>query len=86
MTDIAKRDPNSVTTLMAVSNVDGETPVSLFADPVTHRLLVQMSILTGTSAPVSTPTFVGQIFVDTTAKKIYFAAGTTNSSDWIITN
>lgn len=37
----AKRDNNSVTTLIAVSNADGVTPVVLWADPVTHRLLVQ---------------------------------------------
>ena len=36
----AKRDNNYVTTMIAVSNVDGVTPVVLYADPVTHRLLV----------------------------------------------
>lgn len=36
----AKRDQNYVTTLLAVSNVDGITPVALWADPSTHRLLV----------------------------------------------
>lgn len=36
----AKRDNNFITTLLAVSNVDGTTPVTLYADPVTHRLLV----------------------------------------------
>ena len=36
----AKRDNNHVPTLIAVSNVDGETPVVLWADPTTHRLLV----------------------------------------------
>lgn len=36
----AKRDQNFVTTLLAVSSVDGVTPVLLWADPVTHRLLV----------------------------------------------
>jgi len=36
----AKRDQNHVTTLMAVSSVDGVTPVLLYADPTTHRLLV----------------------------------------------
>ena len=35
----AKRDNNFVTTLLAVSNLDGITPVTLYADPVTHRLL-----------------------------------------------
>lgn len=36
----ASRDENRVTTLLAVSNADGETPVTLYADPTTHRLLV----------------------------------------------
>lgn len=36
----AKRDANQVTTLIAVSNADGTTPVVLWADPTTHRLLV----------------------------------------------
>lgn len=37
----AKRDANYITTLIAVSNADGSTPVVLWADPTTHRLLVQ---------------------------------------------
>lgn len=36
----AYKDENDVSTLIASSNVDGQTPVRLFADPVTHRLLV----------------------------------------------
>ena len=36
----AKRDDNQVTTLLGVSNADGTTPVTLYADPTTHRLLV----------------------------------------------
>lgn len=39
----AYRDENSVPTLIASSNVDGATPVRLYADPVTHRLLVDSS-------------------------------------------
>lgn len=39
----AKRDGSSVTTLLAVSNGDGLTPVVLWADPVTHRLLTSSS-------------------------------------------
>lgn len=37
---------------------------------------------TGTAAPSSTPKFVGQIFVNTSANIIYMAAGTSSSSDW----
>lgn len=36
----AKRDGNFVTTLLGVSSSDGVTPVVLWADETTHRLLV----------------------------------------------
>jgi len=36
----APRDSNFVTTLLAVSSADGITPVTVYADPTTHRLLV----------------------------------------------
>mgnify|MGYP001569726011 CR=1 FL=1 len=47
----AKRDANYITTLLGVSNVDGTTPVVLWADPTTHRLLVSLAGIT-----VETPT------------------------------
>ena len=40
----AQRDGNFVPTLIAASNVDGITPVVLWADPTTHRLLVATSV------------------------------------------
>lgn len=43
-------------------------------------------ITSGTTAPASTPSKVGNIYVDTTNKKLYFATGATNSSDWTIAN
>lgn len=45
----AYRDQNNVPTLIAVSIVDGQTPVRLWADPVTHRLLVDSTGGTGSS-------------------------------------
>ncbi len=51
----AYRDQNSVPTLIAVSNVDGFTPVRLYADPVTHRLLVDIASATGTAVNDETP-------------------------------
>lgn len=36
----AYRDANFVPTLIASSNADGQTPIRLYADPNTHRLLV----------------------------------------------
>ncbi len=38
----AKRDENRVPTLLAVSSSDGTTPVTLYADPTTHRLYVDL--------------------------------------------
>jgi len=34
------RDNNRITVLGGTSNVDGSTPVAIYADPTTHRLLV----------------------------------------------
>lgn len=39
----ASRDANFVPTLLGVSSTDGSTPVKLYADPTTHRLLVDSS-------------------------------------------
>lgn len=78
----AERDQNYVTTLLAVSNADGASPVRVYADPVTHRLLTQTAASTGSGAPSSTPTAIGQIYVDTTTPDIYISNGTTNSANW----
>lgn len=39
----ASRDQNNVPTLLGVSTADGKTPVTVYADPSTHRLLVNNS-------------------------------------------
>lgn len=43
-------------------------------------------ISTGTAAPAITPSKVGDVFIDTTNKKLYFATGTSSSADWTIAN
>lgn len=40
----------------------------------------------GAVAPSSTPDRVGDMYVDSTANKVYVATGTTNSSDWTVLN
>jgi hypothetical protein len=55
----ARRDNNRVPTLLAVSNVDDITPVRLHADPVTHRLLVDLPAGSGTVTSVSVVTANG---------------------------
>lgn len=52
----AKRDSNYIPTLLAVSSVDGSTPVTLYADPTTHRLYVD---LPGSSGTVTSVGFTG---------------------------
>lgn len=42
--------------------------------------------LIGTSTPKNTPQYIGQLFIDTTTKKIYMAIGIDNLSDWIEIN
>lgn len=39
----AGRDGNYVTTLLGVSSSDGTTPITVYADPITHRLLIDAS-------------------------------------------
>lgn len=84
----AKRDQNNVPTLLGVSNVDGVTPVVIYADPVTHRLLVDNAsagsniISSGSGSPVSIPTAAGYIYVDTNSANIYMATGVSSSADW----
>lgn len=55
----AKRDQNHIPTLLGVSNADGITPVNIFADPVTHRLLVDSANGSGTVTSVSVVTANG---------------------------
>lgn len=82
----ASHDENFVPTLLAVSSVDNTTPVTLVADPITKRLLVQNTVSSGSATPTSTPSVIGQLYVDTVAQKLYFAIGTSSSADWVIAN
>lgn len=43
-------------------------------------------ISSGSGAPDSTPTKVGNIYVDTNGAKAYISAGTSASTDWKILN
>lgn len=37
---VAYRDENGIPVMIAVSETDGFTPIELYVDPVTHKLLV----------------------------------------------
>ncbi len=69
----AYKDENAVSTLIASSNVDGSTPVRIYADPVTHRLLVDLPTGSGTVSSVSVATangFSGTVTNPTTTPEI----------------
>lgn len=74
----AKRDNNQVTTLLAVSNADGTTPVVLYADPTTHRLLVSATVgaLDDLSDVVITSGAQGDILYFNGTNWVNLAAGT----------
>ena len=87
----AKRDNNRITTLLAVSNVDGETPVLLWADPTTHRLLV--TGLGGTShnflsathpdTVAASPVLGDTVYGDATPKWTKLAGNTTTTKKFL---
>lgn len=52
----ASRDGNFVTTLLGVSSTDGFTPVKVYADPVTHRLLIDTAGGSGTVSSITAGT------------------------------
>jgi hypothetical protein len=88
----AKRDQNFVPTLLGVSNADGVTPVAVYADPVTHRLLVDLPTGTGTVTSVSvvsangfagtvaTATSTPAITLSTTITGVLYGNGTSISA------
>lgn len=93
MADQASRDQNFVTTLLATSSVDGISTVKLYADPLTHRLLVDkqnggsgtvtnVSIVTanGFSGSVATATTTPAITLSTTVTGIIQGNGTSISA------
>lgn len=61
-----KYTTNNKSTLAAVSNADGETPVYLYADPTTHTLII------GATAP--TVIYNGKTTVTTAGTRVTLAA------------
>lgn len=88
MADNASRDQNDVPTLLGVSSVSGNSPVTVYANPSTHRLLVDTSgsVTSGTSTPGTTPASLGLIYIKTDTSKVYISTGTSSSADWTIVN
>jgi len=68
-------------------NSTGDTiPVRILSSQKLDADTIYPNISYGTSAPSSTPAKIGNMYIDTSAKKLYIATGTSSSSDWTITN
>lgn len=65
----AAKDENSVPTLIAVSSTDGSTPVRIYGDPTTHRLLVDDTI-GGVTGPGSSTDSAVALWDGTTGDKL----------------
>ena len=83
----AKRDNNYIPTLIGVSNADGTTPVTLYVDPTTHRLLVSAA---GTSVALDDLTDVvitsgalGDLFYNNGTNWINLAGNTTTTKKFL---
>lgn len=89
----AARDQNFVPTLLAVSSVDGVTPVVVYANPITHRLLtdnagggsgtvtsVSVATANGFAGTVATATTTPAITLSTTITGILKGDGTAISA------
>jgi len=74
----APRDANHVPALLATSSSDGSTPVVVYADPTSHRLLVQTSATSGSAtAQTGTNNNVVQVTVGS-ADTTYMIAAALN--------
>jgi len=69
----AKRDANFVPTLLGVSSADGTTPTLVYADPTTHRLLVDTARSSGSAT--------GQ--TGTNANVLTVTVGSADASYWV---
>lgn len=63
-----------------VTNVDGDLK------RIFQRLRRTPDITSGSGAPTSTPSRIGNIYVDTTGIKFYMASGHASSGDWKVLN
>jgi hypothetical protein len=71
----------------AITNIPaGNISSTNVQDAINELDTEKPQISSGIIAPTFTPTRVGNIYVDTVAKKLYFAVGIASSADWIIAN
>lgn len=88
MSGVLQKDDNGYPVSGGVSSSDPKVVLNSQIDDITGRLLVDASggVTSGSGAPSSIPSGLGQIYIDTTGSKVYISTGTTNSGSWSILN
>lgn len=79
---IPATDFNTVMANLRVLGGNGVTAPTSDIEALKALVDVLVAPTSGAGAPGSTPTVIGQIYVDTTAKRMYIATGTGSSADW----
>ena len=65
-----------------VTSVNGSTWAVTWLATTSDLSWKQDKATSGSTAPSTTPTYIWQVYVDTTNSKMYVAVGTSSSSDW----
>lgn len=76
MAQDAERDQNNVPTLIAVSSADGTSPTRVYANPTTHRLLVDLGA--GVTGPGSSTDTAIVLWDGTTGETVQDSSVTIN--------
>lgn len=71
MADNAQRDDNFVPTLLGVDDSDGVSPVTIYADATTHRLLISGVGVTGPTGPTGPTGATGPDAFTTTSGSLW---------------
>lgn len=78
-------DPTTETTAYKLDWSANETTIN-FGTDVPQLLYSYPTIDSGIIAPATTPTKIGDIFINTAAGKVYISTGISSSADWKILN
>lgn len=80
LTDVALNDWLHV---VDVSNTTDNAAGSSRKITIQNALKFAPLITSGSGAPATTPSKVGNVYIDTTAPAFYYAKGTASSADWV---
>jgi len=83
---IANKTVDGVTNTTDLVTLNSSGVLNVTGSVTTPSVSCSPTISSGIAAPSTTPAKVGNVYVDTTNKKIYFSTGTASSADWTIVN